>query len=205
MQDYSRFQAPLIGQREVTLAASGFREKYWNEPSPIDILAILEHDLRISITAVPGLEKISNTSAFITSDWKQLYIDQDQFMDERYDYRTNFSVAHEIGHLVLHRGTYELLGIDSIAAMYKFIDQCPGFEWYRLEDQAHAFAGRVLVPKNELVESLRLQARRVQGGEIPPQHVLKSVGKMFQVSEDVIKRRIGFEKISIDPETFEPV
>ncbi len=206
MIDYSKIQVPRMSQKDFTAAAASFRKQYWQDKdSPVDIHGILEFDLDIEIIPLPNLEQLCNTSALITSDWGSVYIDHDQYSDERRDKRTNFCIAHEIGHMVFHRALYESLQIQSFEDFYRFFSDCPREEYNRLEDQAHAFAGRLLVPRNELEEQLKTVLGLSRKGQISPNQVMRTLSDKFQVSDDVLIRRIRFEKIDIDPSLVEPV
>jgi len=101
--DYTQIQIPYIGNLVIKNKADLFRTKYWDEILPVDIEKIIDVNLEINIIPLPDLEKLCNTDALITSDWKSLYIDKDLFEDERRQNRLRFSLAHEIGHLVLHK------------------------------------------------------------------------------------------------------
>jgi len=96
----------------------------------------------------------------ITSDWKSLYIDKDLFEDERRQNRLRFSLAHEIGHLVLHKNFYAILEINSFEDFYKFINSVSAEQYRYLEIQANKFAGHILVPRNLLNNELNKELKR---------------------------------------------
>ena len=101
---------------------------------------------------MPGLKQQGNTDAFISSDWQKVYVDNDKYMEESYYNRLRFSIAHEIGHLVLHKELYEKLAIDSLEDFRSFLSDVPGQQYGYLETQANYFAGYFLVPRNILAK-----------------------------------------------------
>jgi len=158
--DYTQIQIPYIGNLVIKNKADLFRTKYWDEILPVDIEKIIDVNLEINIIPLPDLEKLCNTDALITSDWKSLYIDKDLFEDERRQNRLRFSLAHEIGHLVLHKNFYAILEINSFEDFYKFINSVSAEQYRYLEIQANKFAGHILVPRNLLNNELNKELKR---------------------------------------------
>ena len=158
--DYTQIQIPYIGNLVIKNKADLFRTKYWDEILPVDIEKIIDVNLEINIIPLPDLEKLCNTDALITSDWKSLYIDKDLFEDERRQNRLRFSLAHEIGHLVLHKNFYAILEINSFEDFYKFINLVSAEQYRYLEIQANKFAGHILVPRNLLNNELNKELKR---------------------------------------------
>ena len=158
--DYTQIQIPYIGNLVIKNKADLFRTKYWDEILPVDIEKIIDVNLEINIIPLPDLEKLCNTDALITSDWKSLYIDKDLFEDERRQNRLRFSLAHEIGHLVLHKSFYASLVINSFEDFYKFINSVSAEQYRYLEIQANKFAGHILVPRNLLNNELNKELKR---------------------------------------------
>lgn len=90
-----------------------------------------------------------NADALITSDWKSLYIDKDLFEDERRQNRLRFSLAHELGHYILHQKFYSNLEINSLEDFYNYTSLANEQYGY-LETQANKFAGYLLAPRDLL-------------------------------------------------------
>lgn len=95
--------------------------------------------------------------------------------------RQRFSVAHEVGHLVMHKGTAV------------FIDRFVRVNWRdgassREEIQANAFAAELLMPRElvarEVEQALSKQER------ITPQTLAKQLGKTFKVSAEAMSYRL---------------
>jgi len=191
----SELKVPNYSAQEIAKKAAEFRQRYWDKSSPIDILKICEMKLHIDFIPIPNLEALCRVTSLITSDWKYILIDQRQYVDEAYDSRTNFSVAHEIGHLALHREFHESLRIEGIEDIYKHYSRMSDVEYQTAERQAHAFAGRVLVPRSELMQFIQAMVKKHHG---VPKDAKKQLVNKFGVSEDVILRRLQYEKIDFD-------
>ncbi|MFH1175500.1 MAG: ImmA/IrrE family metallo-endopeptidase [bacterium] len=144
--DYGKIKVPYIKNKEIKIKAEEFRVKYWDKNLPIDIEKIVDLNLRINIIPLLELEKMCDANALIASNWETLYIDKDLFEDERRQNRLRFSLAHEIGHFILHKDFYKALDINSIDDFYNFIDIIPGEQYGYLETQANKFAGYLLIP-----------------------------------------------------------
>jgi Zn-dependent peptidase ImmA (M78 family) len=160
--DYTKIKAPYIINNSIKDKANKFREKYWDNNLPINIENIIDVNLKIDIIPLLNLEKLCNANALITSSWESLYIDKELFEDERRENRLRFSLAHEIGHFILHKDFYSTLEINSFERFYKFINDVPNDQYRQLETQANKFAGHFLVPRELLVVQLEKQLRIVK-------------------------------------------
>lgn len=88
-------------------------------------------------------------------DLKSILVDKRAFMSPRLEYRLRFSVAHEIGHLILHRDIYAGLRHATAAEWFDYISAIPEAECGWVEWQAYEFAGRLLVPPEPLCEAFQ--------------------------------------------------
>jgi hypothetical protein len=104
-----RFKPKKLTKTEINLAAIGFLKDHPNQSSiPVDIEGIVD-ELRMDIIPLPGLKTISrqaglDADAFISSDFSSITVDQ--FILERRINRYRFTLAHELGHMVLHSEYY---------------------------------------------------------------------------------------------------
>jgi len=135
---------------EIKLAADKFREEHWGTEIPVDIEKIIDFKLGIDVVPISGLRSQCDTDALIASNWQQIYVDNGHYTDDRYQSRIRFSLAHEIGHFVLHKALWEKLGIKSISDFYKVYDVFPEGDYSIIESQANKFAGHLLVPRSVL-------------------------------------------------------
>lgn len=134
-------------------AAETFIKTHHSDRSiPIPVEKIVEIDLRISIVPIPGLLRKEGVDAFLSHDFKELYIDQDHYMNQTN--RSHFTLAHEIGHYVLHQDVVSK--ITTLDEWKKFIlGEETGRSFY--EAQAHDFAGCLLMPREELLTEYAVQ------------------------------------------------
>lgn len=160
--DYSKIKIKPLSNLQIREAADRVRTKFWGDKIPVDIENILEIGLKISIIPSPGLQDRGDIDSFISSDWKNVYVDNDRYMSDRHYRRIRFSLAHELGHFILHRDIFESLEIKSLEDYYRFYDECPQEQYNFLEAQANKFAGYLLIPseimekhKNKLLSEAR--------------------------------------------------
>lgn len=200
MSNYLKIKVPFLSENEIANIANNFRDKYHGgKSSPINVIDILEFDLGIKIIPSPGLESRCNTDAFITRSWENILVDQRKLDNEAYDKRLNFSLAHELGHYILHKDLYELLEIEDIEDFYKIIE-CPSGIYKRIEAQANMFAGRLLVPAEELKIEINKLTDKIKQGIIEVENFGNFLSDKFMASKDAIIIRIMQENISIDEE-----
>lgn len=149
--DYSKIKVPYAGKEEIKKEADLFRQKFWDSTLPVNIERIVDVVLGIQIMPVGELEKFFGVNAFILSDWSAVYVDRDLYMDEKRQNRLRFSLAHELGHFILHKKIYEDLKIKTKEEFYQFIEQIPREQYSYLETQAQKFASFLLVPRERLM------------------------------------------------------
>lgn len=193
--DYSTIRIPYIKDEKIKQQADLLRSKYWNKFLPVDIEKIIDVFLRIEIVPMPGLEKICNTNAFITSDWSSCFVDNDLFNDEKRQNRLRFSYAHEIGHFILHQNIYNYFNIQELEDFYRFIEEIPGDQYSYLETQANKFAGYLLIPRDVLKTKMEKELQHVREKidiDIVDKNMLLSfiankLSKEFGVSEETME------------------
>jgi len=123
--DYRNIKVPFLNNADIKSKADLFRKTFWDNSIPIDIERIIDLRLKIDIIPIPNLQKLCDTDALIASSWKSVYIDKYRYLDDRYQNRLRFSLAHEIGHFVLHKNIYESLSIKSFSDFYNLIKDIP--------------------------------------------------------------------------------
>jgi len=105
--DYRKIRVSFLDNKEINKNADLFRKKHWNKLVPVDMEEIIEIKLKISLAPIPNLQNSFGVDAFITSNWQLIYVDRVSYLDERFQNRLRFSLAHEIGHFVLHKNIYQ--------------------------------------------------------------------------------------------------
>lgn len=150
--DYSDFKTPYIGENEIKQKADATRDKYWGKDIPVDIERIMESKFGLSVIPLPGLYRDFGFDSFISSGWDYVYVDNDRYFDDVRYKRVRFSLAHELGHLILHKDLYESLQINAVEDYYNFYESVSTDQYSYLEAQANKFAGYFLVPRDSLQE-----------------------------------------------------
>lgn len=115
----------------------------------------------------------------------------------KFENRSRFSIAHEIGHFILHGELFRGLNINSIEDLNSLAAKITDEEHGWLEYQAYSFASHVLVPAQPLLNELKKRLGRIPSQEAP--EILATVTEdlldVFQVSGDVLARRLVKEGI----------
>lgn len=148
--NYNKITVPCLGNAKIEEIVEQFRAKFYNNTVPVDIEYIIEIKMKISIWPIPDFLKHTGTDALITSDWTTIYVDRNEYMDERFLNRLRFSLAHEIAHLVLHKTIYESFGITNHSDYQRLYEDIPQEKYGYLETQANKFANYLLVPRQVL-------------------------------------------------------
>lgn len=189
-------EAPNLSLSDVKEAAKSFLTTHHpDRVLPVPIEEIAELGLRIKIIVIPGTKDLLGIDAFISADFNQITIDEYSYSNHLK--RTRFSIAHEIGHLILHKTWYEQNGPKSIEEFSDFTNKLDIKTYKYLEIQANTFAGLVLVPRDELLRELENRLGKVPNKESP--EVLSSVAHdltdLFQVSDYTLFIRMQAEEI----------
>ena len=109
------FKAPYIDQQEIWRQADAFRSRLWpSNEIPIGVLEIVEFELDLEVRPISKLKEDNDIDALLLGDWKTIVVDQAQYMDERYANRLRFSLAHELGHYVLHQAVFQQIPRGSV-------------------------------------------------------------------------------------------
>lgn len=187
--------------------AESFRVSHiFSSNLPVDIENVVEATLGMKIIPIENLQKLCDMEGFISNDFTSIYVDKFLYQDDRYYKRVRFTIAHEIGHYVLHRSTIDSQKFDDENDWIKFRiglkDDTLG--WF--ETQASEFAGRLLVPLDSLVEEFRSKRQVVikqfsswDSPKINDDDLFSIVAPLicsrFDVSTEVIERRLRKENI----------
>jgi len=194
--DYRKIRVPFLNNKEIKNKADLFRKKYWNDSVPIDMEEIIELRLKISLAPIPNLQNSFGVDAFITSNWQLIYVDRVSYLDERFQNRLRFSLAHEMSHFVLHKNIYNSFKIKTFEDFYKLFKDIPQEQYGYLETQANKLANYLLVPRKKLVIEKRkvLEMMRRQSVQIEKfdKQTLNSymaipISKTFGVSDEVVQ------------------
>lgn len=191
--NYKNIKVPFLNNADISNKVELFRKKFWDNSIPVNIERIIDLRLKLDVIPVPSLQKLCDTDALIASSWKEIYVDEEKYLDDRYQNRLRFSLAHEIGHFVLHKNIYESFDIKTFKDIYDLIRDIPQEQYSYLETQANKFANLLLVPRNILGNQ---RIREVKKQKTIPKNVDRKtlnlylaipLSKEFGVSERVIE------------------
>jgi Zn-dependent peptidase ImmA (M78 family) len=198
--DFSNITVPFLNDEEIHRHADDFRQRYWGNKLPIDVELIVERNLRLLIIPVPDLCYKAHTEAYLSGDLKEIVYDP-----IKSDVRVRFSIAHEVGHFILHKEIIKSLRAGTYEEWKEIQLKIPVAFWGRAEYQAREFAGRLLVPRDLLINELKTLQPLIEKArasipdlEIPviKEAVAPKLAKRFFVSDEVIIRRMDIENIS---------
>lgn len=201
-------KVPFIANERIWEITEDFRKGIGDVANriPIDIFEIVEFELGLDVVPRPGLKAEEDLDAYITVDFAQIVVDYEMYLakdDNTSHRRARFSVAHELGHSVLHKDLIEGFGISSELRWRDFQENYMTREHFaRLEIQAHEFAGRLLVPRQSLIKSIQKRKALIeQPGYENLSEESKAKGLAVWICDDfnltwqVLERRILHEKI----------
>ena len=168
---------------------------------PVPIGEIVEFEFNINIVPVLALQREFEVEGFTSSDLKNIYVDE--YVYTNYLNRYRFTLAHEIGHIVLHRNLYRTNRFSSIAEWKEFINSMTEEEHGWLEYQGYAFAGLILVPRENLIKHTNEWVKRIKGKDISIEKnwdfawelITEHLVKAFQVSSSVKEKRLDKDGI----------
>ena len=100
-----RLAAPILSYEDLRKKANEFLAKYHPDHTiPVPIEEIVEFQLGIHIVPMPHLHELLDVDGFLTADLKEIYVHD--FVYHKRPGRYRFTLAHEVGHFVLHADIY---------------------------------------------------------------------------------------------------
>ncbi len=154
MAEGSRLRRPPFFRpdRLEAIAEEFLREHHPSLRIPVPIEEIVEFGLGLNIVPFPGLRAEFDVDGFLTFVPTTIYVDQLQM--ERYEPRYRFTLAHEVGHWLLHRDLYVDAGISDLASYIAAYEQMDDGAQNEMEFQARNLGGRILLPRGPFVGAL---------------------------------------------------
>ena len=142
-------KAPYLPYDKLRGIADDFlNEHHASGELPVPIEEIVEFRLSIDIVPVPGLQKLIDVDAFISSDLSEIRVDR--FVYENRPARYRFSLAHEVAHWLIHRDVFALLKFSTVQGWMDALASIPEDQYGWIENQAYNLAGLILVPSQPL-------------------------------------------------------
>jgi len=202
--DPLKFKAPFITKEEAWAAADRIRSERWPSGSiPVEVELILR-PVGLRLDPIPSLKQAGDVDAFLTGDLSRIVVDFEDYMDDRMDNRMRFSIAHELGHFVLHRSILENIEYESLDDWIRFVQLVPEKEKGSIEYHANEFAGRLLVPLDRLKQEFLIAFKKAEEkgfkdwaeyGDVAKEFMANDICQVFGVSREVIEKRIIRERL----------
>ncbi len=175
----------FIADEDLERAAIDFLKTHHPTLSiPVPIEHILTKNLKIKMVPVGDLKSDFGIDGCLSRDMKYVYVDTYLMMNV--EFRTRFTIAHEIGHLTLHSSYINDLQPTDVMNWKQLVLAESQRAWSRMEYQAHQFAGCCLVPTEKLCQFVA--DINDNGGS---ENKVREVAKKFHVSDDVARRRLA--------------
>lgn len=192
-------EVPFLTYEAIKSRAEKFLSEYHPEGNiPVPIEEIIELGLELDIFPIPNLQNVLDTVGCSAYRISTIFVDQ--FVFENRINRYRFTLAHEMAHFIIHETVLKECGAESSEEVMEFIRSIPEGSHSRMEYQAYAFAGLVLVPTQNLELAIfeavsKLPTNFKLTRYVPEilEYISKFIGDKFQVSADVIKKRIENE------------
>jgi hypothetical protein len=199
-------KAPFFKKSEIQGEVDAFCAKYKidQQQVPLDVELIVEADLRLELRPESNLFKKTEMDALLTSNRKTIMVDLDRFTRKNLQNRLRFTIAHEIGHYVLHEATYKDVIFGSVDDWLDFFEDFPQIEYRKLEWHCDEFAGRLLIHRDLLRKKFEETRAKLKGTEWEkvdplPVYVVEAmateIAKFFGVSEQPVIIRLESEGI----------
>lgn len=204
MNDIDFLEYDVIADRSLTfLSQLGLANAL-----PIPVEEIVEIKLGMDIVPLPGLQRNFNIDGFMSSDFTTIFVDETVFIN--FETRYRFTLAHELGHYVLHKNFLSNFSINSTADWIRALSNFDKKTHSKLEFQGYSFGGLLLAPKTQLKnlfqenlpQALPLIEQAKDVGLTKHQYIGNALDFMasclsshFNASTDVLKRRINFDNL----------
>lgn len=172
---------------------------------PVDVLSIVELELGLDPVPFPDLYDTFHVDACLMVDMTGIYIDQKAFYDweagDRWEEkRLRFSLAHELGHFVLHEDEIRANSFGSIEDFRRWAGNKANRR--SAEYQADEFAGRLLVPIDVLTDIYDRECARLDGIstgwrkiEDARRGLARAIAPRLGVNSQVVETRFDREEI----------
>jgi predicted SprT family Zn-dependent metalloprotease len=195
-------QVPWRELEEIRNSADLFLDAYCPSRNiPVPIEDIIELDMRLEIRPIHRLRQRFGFDGSLFVNLQTIVVDAT--LQTHYLNRYRFTLAHEIAHRVLHAEQIGALSLNTDEEWKTAIQAIPARDYARMEFQADEFAGRVLVPRQPLLEMYQrsgelAKAHGIDLAEMQDTSLLYVAGwiaKRFDVSTDVVEIRLKREGI----------
>lgn len=171
---------------------------------PVPIERLVEQEFGLDVIPIPGYRDLAQIDGALSADLTSITVDQ--WVMERRQNRYRFTLAHELGHLVLHRSLIASLAMSGTGTWKGAVQSWDARQYSFLERQANQFAGYLLVPGAALLRQYTSAAERARAhgialdelGDYGARQVAGAIADVFQVSAEVIMIRLRDEGVLLD-------
>jgi len=199
---------PFLPKTEIAAKANAFLTKYSLSSIPIDIELVVERDLGIHIVPYSYLKREYGVDGCSAYNGSTIYVDG--YAYNQVTNRLRFTVAHELGHLILHKQYLQQVSWSSVEEWMHTLGQLNTKDIEFMEYQAHAFAGLVLVPQDELkirfneqLQEFQPQIQQARDNGLSQAdyvgHLVFAIAdrlsREFEVSREAITKSIRFDSL----------
>lgn len=175
----------MTRREQIRLAAGGFLKEHHADLSiPVPIEDILEIKLSIEVRPLPGLYKLFARNGILLSSGQVIAVDNDDY--ESNQTRLRFTLAHELGHILLHKDHVKSVSLDDAGQAWKQYNSINPEALGEMERDASYFAGHILVPYVALQAELDRAKQKLL-----TDHKLDITGKGAAVRDAVAKVMAG--------------
>jgi hypothetical protein len=194
-------RAPGLSYEDVRGRADAFLQHHPQGSLPIPIESIVDFNLRLNVIPIPGLHADFDTDGFLSADMTEISVDLYVFESRPARYR--FTLAHEVGHLVLHGDLLKCSAPGNVTDWKRFVRELPEREREWLEWQAYCFAGLILAPRGPLAAAYREAIRAADAlgfdlsahADAARDYIAAWIAKKFEISAAVIDKRMRYDGI----------
>jgi len=201
---WEKFKVPFIRKEQAWQEAERIRKEHWPSGEvPVEVEEIL-WKIGLKLDPISSLKSDIDVDALLSGDLTRIIVDAEEYMDDRKQNRMRFSIAHELGHYVLHKKLYEDIKFSSIDEWSRFVESIPEDQYGHIEQQAYEFAGRLLVPVDRLRQEVNQAILKVKAagftdwdrsGDAAREYMANNICRVFGVSSLVIEKRITRERL----------
>ncbi len=195
-------KAPYLDYEKIRAIADDFLDEFHQERSiPVPIEEIIEFQLDIDIVPLEGLQQAFGVEGFTSHNRERINVDASVMTNNLNRYR--FTLAHELGHIKMHKELFDEAVYDSASDYKDFIENIPSKEYSFFETHANNFAGLVLVPTKALVKEMDASCKLLENegydldengvSDLVYGYIINDLANKFEVFKQVIDIRIDKE------------
>ena len=203
-----KLNVPFLADKVIASKAKKVIEYCGISNIPVDIECLIERKFKLDIVPVPGMKQNLDIDGSCSSDLKEILVDE--YVYRNFENRYRFTIAHELGHVVLHSEYFKKLEFSSVPEWKNTLAQLDEYDRAKMEYQSNVFAGHILVPSETLGEQFRTQLQSYQSQietaknngltrdsyvDYLVENIAYNLSPIFKASKDVLIRRINHESL----------